>query len=234
MLRRLARGRRGSGGGARRRGADERPERRARAAAYGLALFGVLGMGLAAAVATWPLDVLPQATANASANADGTGPTRVVAAAGAAGAVGAAEGTASPKPDMRTPDALKSDTQPRAAAVIAPDLLFPKPSLGPPRQFPLKPTPSPPPTKPAPPPPSQPAPPPPPKTVAPKPVPPAPVVSTTPSPTPAPTKTPVPRPAEVLPLPAPPYHVLPHKQLSRVLVVFVVGIVPVSLARVRR
>ncbi|WP_034261213.1 hypothetical protein [Actinospica robiniae] len=186
MLRRLARGGRGIGRAARRRGRDERPERRSRAG-YGLALFGVLGMGLAAVVATWPLDVLPQASAN-------------------------------------------------AAAVVAPDLIYPKPSLGPPRQFPLKPTPSPAPTTPAPPPSTPPPPPPPqPSTVAPKPVPPPPVVlPPTPSPSHTPTKTPIPRPAKVLPLPAPPYHVPPHRQLSRVLVVFVVGIVPVSLARVRR
>jgi hypothetical protein len=39
----------------------------------------------------------------------------------------------------------------------------------------------------------------------------------------------------MMPLQPPPaYHALPHKRLSRVLVVFVVGLVPVSLARIRR
>lgn len=209
MLRRLVRRRRGIG----------RPERRSRAA-YGLALFGVLGLGLAAAVAMWPLEVLPQAAANEA----GPGSAQVVVRAGVVTA-GTVKGPASQQPDGRA----------HPAAVAGPDLLFPKPSLGPPRQFPLKPTPSPPATTPAPPPPSKPAPPPPP-TVAPKPPPPASVAPPTPSPPPTPTKTktPAPRPAEILPLPAPPYHVPPHKQLSRVLVVFVVGIVPVSLARIRR
>jgi hypothetical protein len=178
VLRRLARGRGGIG-----RAGSQGPERRVWAA-RALALFGVLGMALGAAIATWPVDVVPRAAANAAG----------------------------------------------AEQVAAPDLLFPKPSLGPPRQFPLKPTPSPTPTRPAPPPP--------PSTPPPRPSPPQPPAPSsappTPSPSQTPSKTPVPRPARIPPLPAAAYHVPPHKQLSRVLVVFVVGIVPVSLARVRR
>lgn len=173
MLRRLVRGRGGVGRDGRRC-----PRRRVWAA-RGLALFGVLGMALAAVAATWPLDVAPRAT----------------------------------------------------AAAAAPDMFFPKPSQGPPRQFPLKPTTSPPSTKPAP--PSTPPPPPPPAAVV-KPTPPPRTTPPEPSPSQTPAKTPPPPPAKIPPLPPAAYHVPPHKQLSRVLVVFVVGIVPVSLARVRR
>lgn len=112
---------------------------------------------------------------------------------------------------------------------------YPKPSSGPPRQFPLSPSPS----KVAPPPPSSPPPvthpasPSPAKAAPPPPGPSA--VATTPKPSVKPT-TPRPTPTPSLKIVLPPaaYHPLPHKRLSTVLVLFVVAIVPVSLARVRR
>ena len=149
-------------------------------------------------------------------------------------------GAAAPAPA----DAARSQhAEVRAAAFAVPELAFPKPSLGPPRQFPIRPTPSPTPpptTPPAPKPKPTPTPKPKPKPtpVVRKPAPPpAPVVvAPRPTPTPTPPPRPKPTPTPTLPVlePLPAYHTLPHKQLSRVLVVFVVGIVPVSLARVRR
>ena len=122
---------------------------------------------------------------------------------------------------------------------VGPQILFPVPTEGPPRQFPLPgPTPSPPPPPRRPPPP-----PPPPAPVVTRPAPPpkaAPVVPkpvVTPKPTPKPTPPPPPAPPPPppqLPLPAAPYHAVAPHHLNTALVVFVVAIVPVSLARVRR
>lgn len=132
--------------------------------------------------------------------------------------------------------AFTASAAPGAHATGTGGMLYPMPSLGPPRQFPLSPSPSkvvtPPPSTPPPvthPPSPSPA------KAAPAPPSPSPVV-TTPRPTgvrPTPP-SPAPTPSMRIPLPAAAYHPLPHKRLSTVLVLFVVAIVPVSLARVRR
>jgi hypothetical protein len=109
-------------------------------------------------------------------------------------------------------------------------ILFPEPSKGPPRQFPLhSPTPTPKPTPPAVA-PSKPAP----STPAPAVVRAAPVpqpVVVAPTPKPKPTPAPTQPPVAVIQTT---FHTVPHHRLSTVLVVFVVAIVPVSLARARR
>ena len=142
---------------------------------------------------------------------------------------------ADPADPVRTPadpPLLAAPTPPPAHSGI----LFPEPSKGPPRQFPLhSPTPTPKPTppvvapsKPAP---STPAP----AVVRAAPAPQPAVVTPKPTPTPKPKPKPTPTPTQ------PPvaviqttFHTVPHHRLSTVLVVFVVAIVPVSLARARR
>lgn len=129
--------------------------------------------------------------------------------------------------------AFTAAATPGAHATGSGGMLYPKPSSGPPRQFPLSPSPS----KVVPPPPGSPPPvthPPSPSPAKAAPPPPSPVV-TTPKPSVKPTPpSPTPTPSLRIPLPAAAYHPLPHKRLSTVLVLFVVAIVPVSLARVRR
>ena len=126
------------------------------------------------------------------------------------------------------------------AGLAGPQNLFPIPTQGPPRQFPLPgptPSPTPPPrrTTPPPPPPPRPAPvvtrpaPPPVPAPPPKPAPVVPKPVVTPKPTPKPPPPPPPP-----PLPPAPYHAIAPHHLNTALVVFVVAIVPVSLARVRR
>lgn len=126
------------------------------------------------------------------------------------------------------------------AGRAGPQILFPVPTQGPPRQFPLPgptPSPTPPPRRQSPPPP-----PPPPAPVVTRPAPPPkaapvvpkPVVTPKPTPKPTPPRPPAPPPPPPLPLPAAPYHAVPPHRLNTELVVFVVAIVPVSLARVRR
>jgi hypothetical protein len=69
---------------------------------------------------------------------------------------------------------------------------------------------------------------------APKPPPPTIPPKPTPTPTPTPKPTPTPTPTLRIALPPTAYHPVPHKRLSTVFVVFLVAIVPVSLARIRR
>lgn len=139
---------------------------------------------------------------------------------------------ADPEDPVRTP----ADPPVVAAPTTPPrsGILFPEPSKGPPRQFPLHsptPTPKPPPpvvvpSKPAP---STPAP----AVVRAAPVPQPAVVTSKPAPTPKPKPTPTPT-QPPLAVVQTTFHPVPHQRLSTVLVVFVVAIVPVSLARARR
>jgi len=124
---------------------------------------------------------------------------------------------------------------------------FPEPSIGPPRQpLPTEPEPSPvgictlpPPPTPAAPEPKvvTPAPPPPrvvaAPVIAPPPPPPPPKPKPTPKPTPKPKPPPRVTPTPFIVQPPPVYHAVPFRKISPVLLVFVVAIVPVSLARIR-
>lgn len=198
----------------------------------------LLTIGVGAAVCAFPVALAaarapgdPRASVEAT-----TAQARVVLAAGTAArqATAAKDAVAAPAAGADPAGAASAAAQPGVRA--APQILFPIPSQGPPRQFPLGPSPSPtpPPTTPPPPTPTPtPARPKPAAKPAPKPV----VVKPAPKPAPKPPPKPAPKPAPTPPQPPLPpthYHAVPRRRLTPVLVVFLVAIVPVSLARVRR
>lgn len=190
----------------------------------------LLTIGVGAAVCAFPVALAAaRAAGDPRASAQATTQVRVVLAAGTAARQGA------PAQDAPAGAGGAAGASARPGVRAAPQILFPIPSQGPPRQFPLGPSPSPSPTPPpTTPPPPRPAPAParpkPAAKPAPKPV----VVKPAPKPTPKPPPKPVPKPTLPPPLPPTRYHAVPRRRLTPVLVVFLVAIVPISLARVRR